>query len=124
MALRRAYLYRVYSFIVPFLLLCKPSEINRTMYSWISSKAKFYFKKKRESILCVCVCVCVCGVCVVCVCVCGVCVCVCVWCVVPVLTQCCVMRPEVYHEFQSASLSLSYATVLMCHLTLLLLKDH
>ena len=65
------------------------------MYSCISSKAKFYFKKKLESILCVCV-----------------------------LTQCCVMRPEVYHDPQSVSHSLIYATVLMCHLTLLLFKDH
>lgn len=92
MALRRAYLYRDYSFIVPFLLLWKPSEINRTMHSWISSKAKFYFKKKRESILFVCV----------------------------YFNSVLCNETRVYHDFQSASVSLSYATVLMCHLTPLL----
>jgi len=34
------------------------------------------------------------------------------------------MRLEAYYDFQFASLSLTYATVLMCHIKLLLFKDH
>lgn len=53
MVLRRAYLYRDYSLIVPFLLLWKPSEIKERCIAGFQGKLIFTSRRK-ESIVCVC----------------------------------------------------------------------